>query len=213
MAVKGTAVGIDLSAQMIERARQLSEAEGVRNITFEVADAQVHHFPPKHFDVAISRFGTMFFADPVAAFANIGRALRPAARLVMMVWQDHHRNEWSVSIQRSLSGSEQAPTPAPGTLDPFSLADPTAVERILDAAGFTGVTFGDVQEPVFYGRDVSSALDFVGRFTCTNDALTRLGPASAERALDRLRETLAAHADERGVWFDSHAWIVTARRR
>ena len=87
MAQAGSALGVDISVPAIERARELAEAQGVRNVTFEQADAQVHRFPRERFDLAISRFGTMFFAEPVAAFTNIGRALRPAGRLVMMVWQ------------------------------------------------------------------------------------------------------------------------------
>jgi hypothetical protein len=87
------------------------------------------------------------------------------------------------------------------------------VEGILDAAGFAGVTFTDVHEPVYYGPDVAAALDWVRGFTSTNDLLKRLEPAAAERALERLRETLAAHASRDGIWFDSRAWIVTARRR
>ena len=86
MAQAGSAFGVDISAPAIERARELARAQGIRNVTFERADAQVHRFPQGRFDLAISRFGTMFFADPVAAFANVGRALRPDGRLVMMVW-------------------------------------------------------------------------------------------------------------------------------
>jgi len=127
MARAGSALGVDVSASAIERARELAEAQEVRNVTFEQADAQVHRFPRERFDLAISRFGTMFFADPVAAFANIGRALRPDGRLVMMVWQASDRNEWDVAIRRSLEGSAAAPAAGP---DPFSLADPLAVMRM-----------------------------------------------------------------------------------
>ena len=213
MATAGSALGVDLSAQMIDRARELALAEGLRNVTFERADAQVHRFPPKRFDLAVSRFGTMFFDDPVAAFANIGRALRPAGRLVMMVWQGHERNEWDVAIRGSLEGFEGPVAVAPKGPDPFSLAEPTTVEGILEAAGFADVTLTDVHEPVYYGPDVAAALDWVRGFTCTNDVLKRLDPVAAERALKRLRETLAAHASADGIWFDSRAWIVTARRR
>ena len=210
-AIAGSALGVDLSVQMIDRAREAAQAEGLGNVTFERADAQVHRFPPKHFDLAISRFGTMFFDDPAAAFANIGRALRPAGRLVMMVWQGHERNEWDVAIHRSLEGF--GGSVAPDGPDPFSLANPATVEGILDAAGFADATFTDVQEPVYYGRDVAAALDWVRGFTCTNEVLERLDPVAAERALERLRETLAAHASGDGIWFDSRAWIVTASRR
>jgi hypothetical protein len=94
-----------------------------------------------------------------------------------------------------------------------SLANPTKVEGILDAAGFTDVNFTDVHQPIYYGRDVAAALKWVRGFTCTKEVLARLGTAPKERALGRLREKLAAHASRDGVWFDSRAWIVKARRR
>jgi ubiquinone/menaquinone biosynthesis C-methylase UbiE len=103
VAVAGSVLGVDLSEPMLERARQLSADEGLRNVSYEQADAETHPFPAAGFDLCISRFGTMFFADPVAAFTNIGRALRPAARLVMLVWQSRRRNEWATAIERSLS--------------------------------------------------------------------------------------------------------------
>ena len=209
---EGSALGVDLSAAMIERARELARAEGVQNVAFEQGDAQVYRFPEGQFDLAISRFGTMFFDDPVAAFANIAAALRPAGRLVIMVWQEHEHNEWSVTIERAL-GREGSPVPAPAGREAFSLADQDTVGTILGAAGFGKASFTDVHQPVWYGPDVAAALAWVGGFSSTRDVLTRLDAAAAERALERLREALAAHAGERGVWFDSRAWIVEARRR
>jgi ubiquinone/menaquinone biosynthesis C-methylase UbiE len=213
LAVAGRVLGMDVSAPMIERARRLAEAAGLRNVTFEHADAETHHFPAERFDVAISRFGTMFFADPVAAFTNIGRAMRPKGRLAMMVWQDHHRNEWSVSIQRALAGVGVAPPASLSAPDPFSLADPTTTAQILETAGFGEAEFTGVQERVYYGPDIAAALEWVSGFSCVNDVLQRLDPSSTERARAQLRQALAAHASGEGVWFDSRAWIVTARRR
>src|SRR5438876_243136 len=208
----GSALGVDISAPAIERAREVARAEGLGNVAFEHASAQVHRFPPERFDLAISRFGTMFFDDPVAAFANIRRALRPPGRLVMMVWQAHERNEWDVTIHQSLRAAEGPVAGASGGPDPFSLADPPTVTGILRAAGFAGVAFTDVHEPVFYGPDVAAALDWVRGFACTSEVLKRLDPAAAARAAGRLREALAAHLSDDGVWFNSRAWIVTARR-
>ena len=71
----GPRTGIDVSAPAIEQARELAHADKLRNVAFTCGDAQVHRFPPEHFDLVISRFGTMFFQDPAAAFANIGQAL------------------------------------------------------------------------------------------------------------------------------------------
>jgi hypothetical protein len=84
--------------------------------------------------------------------------------------------------------------------------------RFLETAGFTGVAFADVNEPVYYGQDVAAALDWVRGFTCTSQALNRLDPATAANAVRRLRQVLAAHHSGDGVWFNSRAWIVTARR-
>jgi ubiquinone/menaquinone biosynthesis C-methylase UbiE len=211
IAQAGSAFGVDISAPAIERARALTRAEGLRNVTFERANAQDHRFPAARFDVAISRFGTMFFDDPVAAFANIRRALRPAGRLVMMVWQAHERNEWDIAIHQALGAAEGRVAGASRGPDPFSLADPPAVKEILQAAGFAGVAFTDVCEPVYYGPDVAAALDWVRGFTSTSEVLKRLDPADATRAVERLREAFATHMSDDGVWFDSRAWIVTAR--
>jgi ubiquinone/menaquinone biosynthesis C-methylase UbiE len=210
---RGSALGVDVSATAIERARELARAEGLGNVTFEHADAQVHRFPQERFDLAISRFGTMFFDDPVAAFANIGRALRPSGRLVMMVWQAHDRNEWDLALRQALDVAEGPAAGACGGPDPFSLADPPAVKEILEAAGFADISFTDVHEPVYYGADVAAALDWIRGFTCTHEILKRLDPAAATHAVERLRAGLTAHLGNDGVWFDSRAWIVTAHRR
>jgi SAM-dependent methyltransferase len=207
LAWAGSVLGVDISESAIERARELARSQAVRNVAFECADAQVQPFPQERFDLAMSRFGTMFFADPEAAFANIGRALRPAGRLVMMVWQAPERNEWNVAIRQSLEAVASA------GLGAFSLADPPTVKGILEAAGFADITFTDVHEPVYYGPDVDAALDWVRGFRCTSDVLDRLDPVAAARALERLREMLGGHLTGDGVRFDSRAWIVSARRR
>jgi SAM-dependent methyltransferase len=196
---------------MLERARQVTAAERLGNVQYELGDAQVHRFDPVGFDVAISRFGTMFFSDPAAAFANIAAALRPEARLVLLVWQRLEDNEWARAIDAALGDAAQPP---PRGADPFSLGDAEATARLLEGAGFDGMRFVDVHEPVLYGHDLDAALAFVRGFQSTTAALARLNDGEAARIVERLRETLAAHyADERGVVLDSRAWLITARRR
>ena len=210
-AVKGSAHGVDLSAAMLKRARALSAAEGLRNVTFVQADAQVHPFPAARFDVGLSRFGVMFFSDPVAAFANIGRALRPSGRLVLMVWQGRERNDWALAISHALATEVKAPPAAPG-MDSFSLGEQDTVRRILDAAGYGAIALADVHEPIYLGRDATAAYDFVSGLWSTRQALASMEPVVAERASDRLRGVLAAQQTGEGVLFDSRAWIVTAVR-
>ncbi|MFF5293105.1 class I SAM-dependent methyltransferase [Paractinoplanes globisporus] len=206
MTSAGSAFGVDVSAPAIARARSVAAAEGLSNVAFEVADAQTHPFEPGSFDLAISRFGTMFFDEPVAAFANIGRALRAYGRLVMLIWQLGERNEWDVAIRQALPGE---PPPGP---DPFSLGDRRTVEGILAAAGFTDVEATGVEAPVYFGPDTDAALAWVRGFACTSGVLQRLEPAAAARALAGLRDMLDAHRTDDGIRFGSRAWIVTGRR-
>jgi hypothetical protein len=149
--------------------------------------------------------------EPIQRGDHVGQDLGVKAsvdlRLVMMVWQAGERNEWEVAIRQSLEAA------ASEGLDAFSLADPPAVTGILEAAGFASVSFTDVHESVYYGPDVAAALDWVRGFRCTSDVLGRLDPAAVEHALGRLRELLAGHLSGDGVWFDSRAWIVSARHR
>ena len=202
----GHVLGVDVSAPMLELARRLTAAAGLAGVTYKTGDAQVHPFAAGDFDVAISRFGTMFFSDPIAAFRNIARALRPGGRLVQLVWQRRELNEWA-AIDRLL-GAE----PPPPELDPFSLGDPATTRSLLERAGFGGIQFTDVREPVFYGRDVTAAFRFVRGFQAVRDALASMKRDAAARAEQQLRDLLAEHQrGDRGVLFDSRAWIVTAK--
>ena len=209
LAVEGSVIGVDVSADMLEVARGRSAEQGLRNVRFEQSDAQVQPFPPDHFDLCISRFGVMFFADPAAAFVNIARAMRPGGRLVWMVWQSRERKEWATAIPRALAPDSVARVNANGA---FSLSDPAAATRVLTTAGFASIGFTEVDEPVFYGPDVDAAYDAVIGFGFAQEALAGVDAAAADKALQRLRALLDAHLTADGVLFDSRAWIITAHR-
>lgn len=209
LAEAGSVLGVDISAAMLARARELTEAEGLCNVSLIHADAAVYPFQAEEFDIAISRFGTMFFADPFAAFANIARALRQGGRLVMMVWQAAGQNEWAMSIRRALAVDGSL---LPASSAAFSLGDADMIEQILKASGFSDITLSDVQEPVYYGPDVAAAFQWVCGFSTIQEAVRQMTPAGHERARAALREMLTAHDTGHGVWFDSRAWIVAARR-
>jgi len=210
-AAPGRVVGVDVSERMLERARHVTAVQRLGNVSYELGDAQVHRFDPAGFDVAISRFGTMFFSDPAAAFANIAAALRPGARLVLLVWQRLEHNEWARAIDAALGDAARPPPPG---ANPFSLGDAEATARVLEGAGFDGVRFEGVHEPVLYGHDLDAALAFVRGFQNTNAALAGMNDGEAARTVERLRAMLAAHySEERGVLLDSRSWLITARRR
>src|SRR4029453_5800543 len=103
----------DLSGRMIERARARSAAEGLGNVEFEQADAQVHPLPNRAFAVVITRTGAMFFSDPVAAFRNLAAATKPGGRLTLLAWQALEANEWIVAIRTALADGRDLPAPPP----------------------------------------------------------------------------------------------------
>lgn len=202
----GSALGVDLSGRMLDLARRTAEAEGVDNATFRQADAQTHPFDPGSFDVALSRHGSMFFGDPPAAFANIARALRPGGRLVLLTWQGYDRQEWLRTFRGALAAG---PIPTTGP-SPLSLSDPDVVRALLTGAGFADVTVGGVAEPMWFGADPEDALRFVAGQQA--GLLADLDGVTRAAALDTLRAALTDHRTERGVEFDSAAWLVRATR-
>jgi SAM-dependent methyltransferase len=154
----------------------------------------------------------MFFDDPVAAFGNIGHALRPGGRLVLLVWQARERNAWSTKIREAIAGDMELPPPPMTGPTPFSLGDPAVAGGILAAAGFTEVSFTDVHEPVYYGPDATVAFGVVSGLRSTRDLLEGMDEKQAEQAVARLRAILAAHETSAGVLFDARTWIIAARR-
>jgi SAM-dependent methyltransferase len=203
----GSALGIDLSSRMLDYARRRAAEEGVINVTFEQADAQIHPFEPGAFDVAISRTTAMFFGDHVAAFANIGRALRSGGRMVLVTWQPLGGNEWIREIAGALAAGRDLPVP-PADAGPFSLSDPDRIRSLLAGAGFTGVELEGITAGMWFGRDADDAHRFV--LGLMGWMLEGLDDAGRARAVDALHATMVSHATPEGVFFDSAAWVIAA---
>ena len=206
----GPALGVDLSARLIELARRLAASQDIGNVRFEQADAQIYPFSAGSFDVAISRTGTMFFGDPAAAFANIGRALSPGGRLVMLAWQGPGPNEWIRELGGALAAGRDLPAPPPGVPGPFALADPDRARTLLAAAGFCDVAVDALHEPIWFGSDPDDAHRFV--LGLMGWLLDGLDSAARKRALDALSATVTAHAGSDGITFASGAWLIRAAR-
>lgn len=207
----GQATGIDLSSQMLAEARRRADADGLDNVNFVHGDAQVFPFPAGRYDVAIGRTSAMFFGGPVAALANVGRALRPGGRLVLLNWQGPEANEWLVEWSTALTGGRGLPAPPPGAPGPFAFADPARARAVLAEAGFTAVEVEGVSAPFWAGPSAEAAYELVlGQAGWMSDGLTEDGQAAARAAL---RASLEAHAAPgAGVTYRSGAWLVTAQR-
>lgn len=204
----GHALGIDLSGPMLAVARDLAARDGLPNVTFERGDAQVHPFEQAGYDVAVSRTGAMFFGDPVAAFANIARALSPGGRLALAAWQPVSENEWFVSLTTALAAGRELPAPPPEAPSPFALSDPARVRALLTAAGFTEPSFESVHAPMHFGDTADVAHDFVAGLL--GWMVRDLDDGVRRTALADLHEAMRTHATPEGVLFGSAMWIVTA---
>ncbi|MFG1679289.1 class I SAM-dependent methyltransferase [Nonomuraea sp. NPDC049269] len=208
----GQALGIDLSAPLLEQARHRAESENLGNTRFEQADAQVHPFAAASVDAVISRFGVMFFNDPVAAFTNIGRATRPGGRLAFLCWRKPLENEWIAELGAVLASF----VPLPGSLagdgpGPFSLAASSRITDLLHTAGYTQISVDPVDEPMRLGDNVNDVLGFVAQMGPVSSLLDKADETTRAKMLDALRERLASHETAAGVFLRSAAWLVTAR--
>jgi len=208
----GAVLGVDLSARMLGLAQERTRAAGRANVEYLQADAQVHPFDADAYDIAISRFGAMFFADPSAAFANIARAVRPGGRLALMSWKGLAQNPWLNAIRDALAAGRDLPVPPTGTPGPFGLADPDEVRALLTGAGFDDVELVAVDELMYLGRDGDDAWDYVRQMGIVKGLTESLDDETKAEALAKLRQVIDAHATDEGVLIAAGAWLITARR-
>jgi SAM-dependent methyltransferase len=211
-ASSGGAVGMDLSAAMLDLARSTAAAEGLANVEFVQGDAQAYAFDEASFDVVISRFGVMFFADPTAAFTNVFQAVTPGGRLALVVWKSLGENEFFAEIGKALGAGRDIPPPPPGTPSPFGLADADFVHTVLEGAGFANVTLDPFHAVYPAGDDPDDAFAYARGLGFSRRLLQDLDDATSARALDALRATIDAHDTGRGVVFDSACWLIGATR-
>ncbi|MEU8262123.1 methyltransferase domain-containing protein [Micromonospora sp. NPDC048999] len=207
----GHAVGVDLSAPMLDRARASAAEEGVANVEFVRGDAQVHPFPPDGFDVALSRFGVMFFADPVAAFVNVGRALRPGGRLAFVCLDDVRRGDLGAVLAPLAAHLPPIDTDGTAVGEPLSFADPAVVRGVLADAGFADVACVAHEATGTWGRDAADAAGFLAGWGPIRHRLEPLDPPATDRVRAALAEAMRPYERPEGVRLRNAAWLVTAR--
>lgn len=205
----GTAHGIDLSDPMLAVARQRARDEGLTTVSFTQADAQTHRFPTDAHDVVISRFGTMFFDDPVAAFNNVGRAVRRGGRLAIATWQPLARNDWLTVPGAALLRYGTLPDGPPDAPGMFAQADPDLVRSTLTRAGWTDVDSRAVTVSLRLGDGPADATAYLADSGVGRTVLDTIPARDKPAALDAVTDALAPHATTHGVHLDAAIWIST----
>ena len=212
VAPSGHVLGIDVSAPMLERARQSAPKD--LPIEFALADATVYLFEPASFDVLASRFGVMFFADPVLSFTNMRKALRPSGRLAFACWREPRENPFFMApLQAAYKHVPKLPQLGPEDPGPFAFASEQRVRRILTQAGFTGITFEacPLSLDAAIGRGLDGAVQGALDIGPVSRALDGQPEELRAAAAQSIREALTPFAKGQSVLLPASVWIVTAR--
>jgi ubiquinone/menaquinone biosynthesis C-methylase UbiE len=211
----GEVVGVDCCDAFLELAEKDVRASGLKNIRLMRGDAEIS-LPPEAFDFVFARFGTMFFANPVAGLRNMRRALKPKGRMVHIVWRNRADNPWlsmarDVVLQFLPPPGEDALTCGPG---PFSMSDESTVRAMMKAAGYGDIEFRRVDAPVLVGNDVEDAIAFQLAIGPAGEVFREAG-AIAEQKRPEIEAALASAIDRQkhsaeGIVMDSSSWVISA---
>jgi ubiquinone/menaquinone biosynthesis C-methylase UbiE len=208
----GHVSGIDISAPMLARARQIAPAD--LPVDFVLADATVYPFDPASFDLLVSRFGVMFFAEPALSFTNMRKALRPSGRLAFACWRDPRENPFFMApLQAVYKHAPKLPQLGPDDPGPFSFASEARVNRILSEAGFSRIAMEpcDLALDIAVGRGLEAAVESALEIGPAARALAEQPPDLVAAATISIREALAPFARGQAVPLAASLWIVTAR--
>jgi len=209
----GTVVGVDISEPMLARAKVRGGSETA--VTFERSDAQVHDFTKAAYDLMFSRFGVMFFSDPVAAFRNLRSALKPGGRIAFVCWPPARENAWVKIPTGIVKAHVELPAPpAPDQPGEFAFADRARVEHILSAAGFSDIEIERNDMPITIAPDggLDEAVEFFLEMGPTGRAIAEAQGSIdlRSRIAEDLRVGLRPFVTEAGVVMDASVWLVTA---
>ena len=213
----GTVLGLDCCDAFLDKGREDARKSGLDNISFIAADVQGYPFEPEY-DFCFSRFGMMFFSNPVAAMRNIHRALKPGGELMFITWRRLEENPWLSAGKETVLDflpppGNDARVCGPG---PFSMSNPEMVTRQLETAGFTGISVEPIDGPVTAGDSLEQAVEFQLAIGPAGEIFREAGDIAERRRPIieyALREKLTRFQDELGrIVMDSASWAYRARK-
>ncbi len=212
----GKVVGLDCCEAFLEYGRKDAANRGLRNISFVNGDAMLERFEPEY-DFVFSRFGTMFFANPVAGLRNMRQALKPGGIMTHIVWRTRTDNPWlsmakDVVLKFLPPPGEDALTCGPG---PFSMADEPMVTKMMEIAGYTDITFKRVDAPVLVGKTVDDAVNFQLAIGPAGEVFREAGK-EAEAKREQIEAALARainsqKKDADGIVMNSSSWVISGK--
>lgn len=212
---EGEVVGIDCCDAFLDYATKDAAEKGIKNVSFTRGDAEIA-LPADEFDFVFARFGTMFFANPVAGLRNMRKALRPGGKMVHIVWRNRADNPWlsmakDIVLEFLPQPGEDALTCGPG---PFSMSNEETVNIMMKSAGYENTVHQRVDAPVLIGNDVKDAIDFQLALGPAGEVFREAGELAEEKR-DDIEAALAAAINKQkisteGIVMDSSSWLITA---
>jgi SAM-dependent methyltransferase len=207
----GEILAADLSRPMLNKAIERANVSAEHPITFVEADAQVHSFPTATFDAVYSRFGVMFFDDPIAAFRNIGKAVRPGGRMAYVCWADRKANPWiripAGAAKTCLDLPAPPPDDAPGQ---FSMENEGRVQQILHDAGWSDIGLERFTVDGSIGSDAADAARFITKMGPMSEPFALADSDTQNKTLQVIEEALTPYSNDSGVTLGFSTWIVSA---
>ena len=209
----GSVVGVDVSRVIAAMAQKALEKEALPNAEIIVADAATYEFPRGSFDLVFSQFGVMFFPDPVAAFTNLHRALKPSGRLAFACWRQMEDNTWftvPLEAAKPLAPPMQPPPPdAPG---PLAFKDRERVEDILARAGYSDVVLQRHDQKLRLGAPGEpAAAEHAANAGPAARLLANVDLSVKEKAIEAIGKALESYTSSDGIYLSSSVWLVSAR--
>lgn len=205
----GRCVGVDISRPLVALATERARAEEVANASFEFGDAQQYAFESGRFDAVVSRFGVMFFDDPVAAFTNIRQAARRGGKLAFVAWRSPRENDFMTTAARAAAPFlPQAPVPDPEAPGQFAFADGARVRRILEASNWSSVKVEQVDVQCQIAE--RHLMTYATRLGPVGAALREVDQATAEKITAALPAAFAPFVADGEARFNAACWLVTA---
>jgi len=207
----GIITGIDISKPILNFAQKQKENKKIKNINFIQADAQNHQFSDLNFDAVFSRFGIMFFEDPISAFKNIKKSLSCNGRLTFVCWSKREDNDWiNLSSNVARQFLELPPKANPKEPGPFAFEDYFYIEEILIKSGWKNIKIKEYKQNIVIGKTLDYAADFLSRMGPMSVPFENANEQTKEKVISALKECYSQYFTAKGVEFHFSSWIVSA---
>ena len=207
----GIITGIDISKPILNFAQKQKENKKIKNINFIQADAQNHQFSDLNFDAVFSRFGIMFFEDPISAFKNIKKSLSCNGRLTFVCWSKREDNDW-INLSSNVASQflELPPKANPKEPGPFAFEDYFYIEEILIKSGWKNIKIKEYKQNIVIGKTLDYAADFLSRMGPMSVPFENANEQTKEKVISALKECYSQYFTAKGVEFHFSSWIVSA---